>query len=253
MNVGRHGPREPYDVRTGEEGDRVIGRRVRRALRRRSPVTPVELRVQLPLLWPAGPDGPIDPHALRLLAEEYGRAGRRVDDLLDDLALLCDVVGIDVSSAVLETSSVAWSEALLSASAGEAFPGAPPAEEPIEAVQRRLLAYARAADWGGPTPAGSLVTVGYPSWEGVDEGLRAIDRQVRAVFPEAVTAAQPQLTRLVAAVAAHPDLDHRVATLRSRCRELVASSDGADAHPVVRLEPVPADAAALDQVLRRAG
>lgn len=228
----------------------MVGRRVRRLLGRAAedPTrTPVELRVHLPTLWPDGPDGPLDPAGLRLLAEEYGRSGRRVDDLLTDLELLCDVVGIGLSSTMLETSSVAWSEAFLGATAGaDPLPGSAPVDADLDAVERRLVAYGRAPAWGSEATAGTLVTVTGPAGSGAPSWLPMVARQIRTVLPDAVTAEQPEHVRVIAAVAAHPDLDQRLDTLRSRCREFAADLD-------VRRTPVPTDRASLDRALRRAG
>ena len=114
------------------------------------------LRIRLPILWPDGPSGPVDAGALRALSRDYARAGRTLQDLLDDLDELCDVVGIGTSSRLIETSSVAWSDAFLDTVAS-AEAQADPGGEAVSEVERRLMAHGSAA-WSD-LPGGHLLVV----------------------------------------------------------------------------------------------
>lgn len=208
---------------------------------------PAELRAHLPLVWPSGPSGPVDVDALRGLADDYGRSGRTVEDLLEDLVLLCDVVGIQPASAMLEVSSVAWSEAFLNQEHGAYDDGAD-----LAAVERRLAASVGRAAWGDLAPHGWLVTVTYPprtAGRDLEVGLPMVARQVGVLFPGSVSAEQRDLARVVAAVADRPDLAIHLGQLQSWCEEL-ATPTGV---PVVRHRPVPAERAGIARMLRHAG
>lgn len=219
---------------------RVAGRRlVDRARVRRAgagpgrPATPVELRVYLPLLWPDGPDAPVDEAALRALGRDYARAGRAMDDLLTDLDILCSVVGIGTSSSMVEASSVAWSDAFLDAVAAGPVPGtasgSPSAADQagaVDEVARRLGAF-RTSVWGDLAPTGHLLLVTWssaPAAHTLLDELDAVAREVRRTFPGAVVVEQPGRLRLVAAVADDGTSEHAIGALRARCAELVTSS-----------------------------
>lgn len=197
------------------------------------PATPVELRVYLPLLWPEGPDGPVDQAALRALGRDYARAGRVMDELLTDLDILCSVVGIGASSSMVEASSVAWSDAFLDVVAAGTMPapslGAVPrsAEEPaVDQVAQRLAAFGGTV-WGDLAPSGCLLLVTCPSGSADDRLVDELDRvveEVHRLFPGAVVASQPSRRRVAAAVTNSAETDAMVSALRLRCAELVRST-----------------------------
>lgn len=194
-------------------------RRGREASARDERPTPVELRVHLPLLWPEGPDGPIDDDALRALGRDYARSGRTIDELLADLDILCSVVGIGASSRMIEASSVAWSDTFLDTVAAGARPAAPThadADADADAVVRRVAAFG-SSSWGDLAPDGCVLVI-----DGAGE-LEVLAHEVGRVFPDAVVAVQSQHRRLVAAVARSATTDARIETLRARCGELVAA------------------------------
>ncbi|GAA5114470.1 hypothetical protein GCM10023339_20240 [Alloalcanivorax gelatiniphagus] len=195
--------------------------------------TPVELRVYLPLLWPDGPDAPVDQGALRALGRDYARAGRAMDDLLTDLDILCSVVGIGASSSMVEASSVAWSDAFLDAVAAGPAPGTPTgsasAEEQADAIDevaRRLAAF-RGGVWGDLAPTGHLLLLTWssaPAPRTLLDELDTVAREVRRAFPGAVVVEQPRHRRLVAAVADDGTTARAIGALRARCAELVTST-----------------------------
>ena len=217
------------------------------------PATPVELRVYLPLLWPDGPDGPVDEAAVRALGRDYARAGRVMDELLADLDILCSVVGIGASSRMIESSSVAWSDAFLDAVAAGSTRDLPPAEfratapeTEVEDVARRLAAF-RTTVWGDLAPSGRLLLVTWSSspTDRLAEELDAVAEEVRRIFPGAVVARQRRRRRVVAAVPESPAVRPGVTALRARCAELVTS-----ATPTVTVVDAPADAEVVQQLLR---
>lgn len=187
------------------------------------PTTPVELRVHLPLLWPQGPDGPLDHDALRALGRDYARSGRTMDELLADLDILCSVVGIGASSGMIEASSVAWSDTFLDTVVAGPSPGAP---TDVDDVLRRVAAF-RSTSWGGLAPDGCLLVIDWPvaeaggSSDELAAQLEAVAREVRRIFPDAVLAAQPRRRRVVAAVARSATTSAGVDALRARCGDLV--------------------------------
>ena len=219
------------------------------------PTTPVELRAYLPLLWPDGPDGPVDEAALRALGRDYARAGRVMDDLLADLDILCSVVGIGASSRMIEASSVAWSDAFLDAVAAgstrdvptAAVPG-PATETEVEDVARRLAAF-RTTVWGDLAPSGRLLLVTWssPATDRLSEELNRVAEEVRRIFPGAVVAQQRRQRRVVAAVPESPAVRPGVATLRARCAELVTSTA-----PTVTVVDAPAEDEVVRQLQRSA-
>jgi hypothetical protein len=243
----------------------MLGRRLGRRLvatygaskRPGRPATPVELRVYLPLLWPEGPDGPVDRAAVSALGRDYARAGRVMDELLDDLDILCSVVGIGASSSMIEASTVAWSDAFLDAVtagsdlaplAGTGSASSPDATA-VDEVARRLAAF-RGTAWGDLAPSGRLLVVTWSSDPSAAELLEEIGRvieEVRRLFPGAVVAQQPQHRRVVAAVTDTGATDVLVRTLRLRCTELVTS-----AAPVITIARVDADDDLAQRLLRSA-
>lgn len=198
------------------------------------PATPAELRLYLPLLWPEGPDGPIDQEALRALGRDYARAGRVMDELLADLDILCSVVGIGASSRMIEASSVAWSDAFLDAvAAGSTTLDATTGTDlesaqatDVDEVARRLAAF-RSTVWGELAPSGRLLLV---TWSPASETARLpheisrVAEEIRRNFPGAVVVEQPRRRRVIAAVADSASIDAEVRALRGRCADLVTST-----------------------------
>lgn len=225
-----------------------LARRVRGAV---APRPAAELRAYLPRLWPRGPQGPIDVTALRALSREYARSGRTLEDLFDDLDLLCDVVGIGTPSRVLEAGGAAWSDAFLDT----VDPGAPSAElgeEPLREVEEQLAAHSSEA-WG-EVVGGRLLVVALPGVAdpvsvavSVEEEVAVVAAEVRRLFPYAALAIQPDLRRVVAAVAETEDLDRRLSQLEAFCAER------APVAPSVDTRPVPAQLDGARRILRAAG
>lgn len=219
------------------------------------PTTPVELRVYLPLLWPEGPDGPVDQAALRALGRDYARAGRVMDELLADLDILCSVVGIGASSSMVEASSVAWSDAFLEAVAADStadasIDGESAEEAAVDQVARRLAAF-RGTVWGELAPSGRLLLITWPSERAADrlvEELGRVADEVRQLFPGAVVAKQLQQRRVAAAVTDSVETGARVRALRTRCAELITSTP-----PDVTVARVGADDDIALRLLRSAG
>ncbi len=212
-------------------------RQARTARRLRGPdlagVAP-DLRVQLPLLWPEGPDGPIDQRELAALARHYARSGRSVAALLADLDGLCDVVGIATPSAAIERSTVAWSDAFVEQQRDEAVP------DSYDEVTRRVTAHSSTA-WPG-LPEAHLVFV-----SGAREALAATAGLLRRHFPGSAVEVQPELGRVVACVESAPDLSRALEAFRASCAEHLTAS------PVITVETVPADRDAAVGLLRTAG
>lgn len=235
----------------------VVGRTRDASRRPARPATPVELRVYLPLLWPEGPDGPVDQTALRDLGRDYAQAGRVMDDLLADLDILCSVVGIGASSSMVEASSVAWSDAFLDAVAAgsgiDASVGTGPRSveaTSVEEVARRLAAF-RGTVWGDLAPTGRLLLVTWSSDAAADRLVEELDRvvgEVHQLFPGAVVARQVRQRRVAAAVTDSVETDELVRVLRLRCAELVTS-----ATPDVTVARVGADDDIAQRLLRSAG
>jgi hypothetical protein len=211
---------------------------------------PPELRTHLPLLWPDGPGSPVDAAALQALSQEYARSGRDIGDLLADLDNLCAVIGIGTPSSVIEASSSAWADAFLgtvAASGGTRDEVAAMAE-----VERRIVRGGAAWHWGDLAPADHLLIV---AWSSPPTGpadtlagdLDHIVGLVRSFFRGAAVAAQPSLSRVVAAVSDAPDLAKRVAALEAACSEFAFSVE-----PAVSLRVAPSDATAAADLLRRA-
>lgn len=206
-----------------------------RAVARGAADAPSDLRVHLPLLWPAGPDGPVDDAALQALAREYARTGRSVEDLLADLDRLCSVLGIGTPSRVIETSSVAWADAFLE-TVGSSMP---PYAESLAEVERRLQ--------GGADTR--LLVVSWPG-AGVRPEPSELDRvveEVRRVFPGAAVAAQAAAARVLAAVDGD-DVETRADRLRARSAEL-----GRTTPPTVEVLQGPTDAHPVRALFRDAG
>lgn len=207
-----------------------------------------ELRLHLPLLWPSGPDGPVDEDQLRTLARLYARGGRPVDDLLDDLDRLCDVIGVTTPSAVVESSTVAWSDAFLDeAATADGFADSDEIE-PHDEVARRLAAQ-YSTTWTD-LPAARLVFVVLSPTPGAPppgEGLRMVAARVRAVFPSAAVTTQPDLARVVACVSDTPDLPRRLRALDADLTEHLLQA------PVLSVRPLPAALGSAVALLRTAG
>lgn len=201
---------------------------------RRPGEAPSDLRVHLPLLWPAGPDGPVDEAALRALAREYARTGRGVEDLLADLDRLCSVLGIGASSRMIETSSVAWADAFLDTVGGVA----PQPGESLAEVERRLQ--------GGTAADVRLLVV---SWAGRPDPseLGRVVTEIRRIFPGAAVAEQAGAARVLAAVD-RDDAGPRTDRLRARCAEL-----GRTTPPTVEVLQGPTDAQPMRALFRDAG
>ncbi|HTW16693.1 MAG TPA: hypothetical protein VMF51_16280 [Nocardioides sp.] len=201
-----------------------------------------DLRIQLPLLWPDGPDGRLDPDALQALSREYARTGRGVEELLADLDQLCSVLGMRTPSRMIEDSSVAWADAFLDTVGGVG----PESPEPLAEVERRVMR-ADSDEWRELVPSTRLLTI---TWEPTKPDRSALERvmaEVRRTFPGAAVAEQ-SVGQVVAAVDGDADLDRRTALLRTRCAELVRSSA-----PTVQVEPGPVDADLARRLFRRAG
>ncbi|WP_134768510.1 hypothetical protein [Nocardioides sp. 1609] len=218
--------------------------------------TSPDLRAHLPLLWPHGPGGAVDEVALAALGRGYARAGRTLPDLLADLDILCAVVGIGTSSRMIEASSVAWSDAFLDGVAPPASAPHRPAsrgqdDADLDEVERLLDGLVGGGAWGGLVPPGRLLLVTWSALQGLPPAAEEVARVVtetRRIFPGAAVAPQPSHDRVVAAVADSSALPGRAAALSARCAELATGSP-----PVVSLEPVPSDVAAVGRLLRPTG
>ncbi|MFB9312698.1 hypothetical protein [Nocardioides plantarum] len=215
--------------------------------------TPPDLRAHLPLLWPDGPGQAVDEAALTVLGRGYARAGRTLQDLLEDLDVLCAVVGIGTSSRMIEASSVAWSDAFLDGVGSSGGTAARPAQdaEALTEVERLLGRLDVGSSWGDLVPPRRLLIVTWPaaSHGGAllsPEELSRVVRETRRVFPRAAVAAQPAHDRVVAAVAESPSLPGSVAALTARCAELAAGTP-----PTVSLAT--AEAGAAVRLLRPTG
>lgn len=207
-----------------------------------------ELRLHLPLLWPSGPDGPVDEDELRTLARLYARSGRPVDDLLGDLDRLCDVIGVPTSSAVVESSTIAWSDAFLDESASSDEFSDAYELEPYDEVGRSLAAHYSNA-WTD-LPEARLVFVVLSPTAGAPpplESLRLVAARVRAVFPSAAVTPQPALARVVACVSDTPDLPRRLRALDADLAEHLLRA------PVLSVRPLPAAHDSAVALLRTAG
>lgn len=215
----------------------------RRAASRPAGPAPTDLRVHLPLVWPDGPDGPVDVSALQSLAREYARTGRGVEQLLGDLDQLCAVVGIGTPSRAIEVSSVAWADAFLDT---VGLPG--PGPSSLAEVERRVMHEVR-DEWRDLVPGSRLILL---TWDAPDarpgdsETMRVV-AEVRAVFPGSAVATRAP-GRVVAAVDGGADLERRTTLLRSRCSELVGA-----AAPTVQVVPGPVDPALARELFRSAG
>lgn len=206
---------------------------------------PSDLRLHLPLLWPDGPDRPLDDAALRALSEEYARTGRGVEELLADLDQLCAVLGISAPGRMIETSSVAWADAFLDTVADPAAE----ATGSLAEVERRVTRPTAGA-WQGVAPEVRLLVVSWALEGSPDRGAAVATRvvaEVRAVFPGAAVAAQAP-DRVLAAVPADEDLGPRTEELRSRCSELVTTG-----RANVEVVPGPIGADLTRRFFRRAG
>jgi hypothetical protein len=204
-----------------------------------------DLRVQLPLLWPDGPDGPLDSAALQALSREYARTGRGIEVLLADLDQLCSVLGMGTPSRMIESSSVAWADALLD-TVGGVGPESPESRESLAEVERRVMR-ADSDEWRELVPSTRLLTITWESTEPDRSALGRVVAEVRRTFPGAAVAEQ-SAGQVVAAVDGDDELDRRTASLRTRCAELVRSSA-----PTVRVEPGPVDEDLARRLFRRAG
>lgn len=203
--------------------------------------TPSDLRLHLPLLWPEGPDRPLDEAALRSLSEEYARTGRGVEELLADLDQLCAVLGISAPGRMIETSSVAWADAFLDTVGGlDPEPAASLAE-----VERRVTPPSPRA-WAGLAPEARLLVVSWAIGDAPDPRgrLRGVVAAVRDVFPGAAVAEQAP-GRVLAAVPDDDGLGARTDRLRARCSEIVAAP--------LTVEVVAAGDDVADRLSRRAG
>ncbi|WP_244928034.1 hypothetical protein [Nocardioides sp. W7] len=214
----------------------------RRDTARSASSAPSDLRIHLPLLWPEGPDRPLDVAALRALSREYARTGRGVEVLLADLDQLCAVLGMGTPSRMIEDSSVAWADAFLDTVGGVGLES----QESLEEVERRVMRSV-SDEWRQLVPSAQLLVI---SWESADPERSALARvvgEVRRVFPGAAVAGQAE-GRVVAAVDGGAELDRRTALLRTRCTELVGSTT-----PTVQVVPGPVDVDLARRLFRRAG
>lgn len=206
-----------------------LSRRARRTAAAGAPAA--ELRVQLPRLWPDGPDGPVDVAALRSLSRAYARSGRTLEDLFDDVDQLCDVVGIGTPSRVLEACGVAWSDAFLDTVDPSTSP-ARPDEEALREIEQQLGAQASPA-WRG-LPDGRLLVVGLGPGQDARaaEEVAMVAAEVRVLFPRSPVAGLPDSRRVLAAVVDSDDLEARLGRLAAYCAEHLSAAVSLEARRV---------------------